>query len=153
VLRVLSRHGGAALVAGLLAGLSLAVPLVNAGGGPPRALFLQLPADAPEPAIGLSARRVADGGWLLVIAAENFRFTAVCLTSAAAVPVGHAHVLRGDRKLASAYAPAVPLGRLEPGVHRFRVVLRGQDHRALLGRRGLIEAELTLEVPGPRAGG
>lgn len=137
-----------ATVAVLLAALSVYAPLVNSKARPPRTLFLQLPADRPEPTISLSARPESGGAWLLEIHTTGFRFTMVCLVEAEASPVGHAHVVRGEAKIASAYVPVQSLGRLAPGSHTYRVELRGQDHRALVGRDGLIDAELTIHVPG-----
>ena len=150
--RLVARHAAAALLAALLAALSVAAPLVNAAGGPPRALFLRLPADLPEPRLALSARQGADGAWSLMIAAEGFRFTGICRADAEAAPVGHAHVLLGEVKVASAFAPTVGLGRLGPGLHRVRVLLRAQDHRALVGRNGLIQAEMVIAVPAAATG-
>jgi len=40
----------------------------------------------------------------------------------------------------------IDLDPLEPGRHDVTVVLRGQDHRALLGRHGLIKAEAVVTV-------
>jgi hypothetical protein len=144
---VLDRHGALALVAALLAGLSVGAPLVNARAGPPAALFLALPPGTPEPRLTLTASAQPDGGWRLAIAATDFRFTETCLATAAAIPVGHAHVIVGERKLSSAYTPVAELGKLPPGEHNVRVVLRAQDHRALLGSRGLIQAAITISVP------
>lgn len=141
------RLAAPATVAALLAALSVYAPMVNSKAGPPRTLFLQLPADRPEPTVSLSARPEGDGSWLLEIHATGFRFTALCLVEAQALPVGHAHVTRGEQKVASAYLPVLSLGRLGPGRHTYRVELRGQDHRALVGRNGLIDAELTIHVP------
>jgi hypothetical protein len=141
------RLAAPATVAALLAALSVYAPLVNSKARPPRTLFLQRPADRPEPTISLSARPEGDGAWLLEIHTTEFRFTMLCLVEAEASPVGHAHVTRGEQKIASAYVPVVSLGRLAPGSHSFRVQLRGQDHRALVGRNGLIDAELTIHVP------
>jgi hypothetical protein len=145
----IANHRATLGLAGLLAVTCIGVPLVNADAGPPRALFLRLPADIPEPTVALAARASADGRWMLDIAATGFRFTDLCIANAAAVPVGHAHVFRGEQKLATAYLPVVDLGRLGPGVHEIRVVLRGQDHRALVGRSGLVEASTIIAVPGP----
>ena len=141
------RLAAPATVAALLAALSVYAPLVNSEARPPRTLFLQLPAGRPEPTVSLSARPGGDGAWLLEIHATGFRFTAVCLVEAEALPVGHAHVTRGEEKVASAYLPILSLGRLAAGSHTYRVQLRGQDHRALVGRYGLIDAELTIHVP------
>jgi hypothetical protein len=146
---VLVRHGSFAALAVLLAVLSVAAPALNAAAGPPRALFLQLPAGLPEPEIALAASQGPGGRWQLRIDARHFRFTALCLADAAALPVGHAHVILGDRKVASAYAPVVDLGVLPPGEHEMTVVLRGQDHRALVGAHGLVQARTVIEVPVP----
>lgn len=131
----------------LLAALGAVASLVNAGSGPPRTLFLRLPAEVPAPSLTLAARGEVDGNWILEIKASGFRFTSLCTLAAEPIPVGHAHVYAGDRKLASAYLPVVDLGPLPPGRHEIRVVLRGQDHRALVGPDGLIEARTVIKVP------
>lgn len=145
--RFLLRHAAFGLVAMLLATLAVGAPLVNAVAGPPRSVFLQLPSDLPEPQVGLAAERLPTGHWQVRIDAEAFRFTDLCLTEAAAIPVGHAHVILNGVKVASAYHPVVDLGDLPPGRHHIEAVLRGQDHRALVGRQGLIKADLVIAVP------
>ncbi len=146
MIRALRRNAATLLVALVLGAAGSGAALVNADAGPPRTLFLQLPEDTPEPGLALSAERRSDGRWMLDIHTTGFRFKASCLPVAAAAPVGHAHVLRDGAKIASAFVPQVDLGRLGPGTHRYRVVLRGRDHRVLLGRQGAIEAELTIEI-------
>ncbi|MGB5556476.1 MAG: hypothetical protein WBN04_00520 [Paracoccaceae bacterium] len=146
--RILARYGAAAIVSALLATLAAAAPLVNATGGPPRTVFLQLPADLPEPKVKLAIYPLPSGRWQLEIEVDGFRFTELCLTEAEAVPVGHAHIIRDGVKIASAYHPVIDLGHLPPGRHRIEAVLRGQDHRALLGHQGLIKSEVTVVVGG-----
>lgn len=136
-----------ALMVALLAAVTVTVPMVNANGNPPPTLFLQLPSDRPEPELSLDAVRLPNGEWELHLLVRNFRFTAFCVAQATGAPIGHAHIYRGDQQVASAYFPVVPLGRLMPGPHRFRAMLRGQDHRALVGQDGLIEADITVTVP------
>lgn len=143
----IARHGAFAILAGLLAALSVAVPVLNAAAGPPRALFLRLPETLPEPELALEASEAQDGSWLLRIDARGFLFTALCVADAAALPVGHAHVILDGRKIASAFAPIVDLGALPPGVHLAQVVLRAQDHRALVGSHGLVQARIVISVP------
>ena len=143
----LARHGSFAVLAGLLAALSVAAPVLNAAAGPPRTLFLRLPATLPEPELALAASEAPDGSWQLRIEASGFRFTALCVADAAAVPVGHAHVILDDRKIASAFVPVVDLGVLPPGDHQVQVVLRAQDHRALVGSHGLVQARIVISVP------
>jgi hypothetical protein len=147
MLKSASRHRAALAVGCILVAVALGVPVVNANAGPPRALFLALPADLPEPRVSLSAAQDSDGSWRLKIDATDFQFTDLCVANAAAMPRGHAHVIEGDAKRASAYAPELILGHLAPGRHEFRVVLRGQDHRAMVGRGGMIEASLVLSIP------
>ena len=142
----LARQGPFLALAGLLAALSVAVPVVNAAAGPPRALFLRLPATLPEPELALVASESPDGSWQLRIDTRGFRFTALCVADAAAVPVGHAHVSVDGRKIPSAFVPVVDLGVLPPGNHRVQVVLRAQDHRALVGSRGLVQARVVISV-------
>jgi len=143
----LAGHGSFAVLAGLLAALSVTAPVLNGAAGPPRALFLRLPATLPDPELTLTASEAAEGSWQLRIEASGFRFTALCVTDAAAVPVGHAHVILADRKIASAFTPVVDLGVLPPGDHQVQVVLRAQDHRALVGSRGLVQARVVISVP------
>lgn len=142
----------AGAVAVLLATLSVYAPVLNAKAEPPRALFLLLPADRPEPTLSLSASPDSGGTWLLEIETIGFRFTALCQVAAQAAPVGHAHVILDDAKIATAYLPVLSLGPFPEGRHEIRVVLYGQDHRALVGRAGLIAAELEVTVSGQGSG-
>lgn len=141
------RFGAVAFVAALLATLAAGVPSINLAADPPRAVFLKLPGHVPQPTVSMQAHQASSGRWLLEIHASKFRFTDLCVTDAAAIPVGHAHVIRDGVKVASAYQPVVDLGVLAPGSHRITVVLRGQDHRALVGREGLISAVTEIVVP------
>lgn len=130
-----------------LASLGVFASLVNAGSGPPRTLFAKFAAEEPVPSVAVSAVMDDDGRWVLAIEATGFRFTHLCTLTAEPVPVGHAHVYSGDRKLASAFYPVIDIGQLPPGRHEVRVVLRGQDHRALIGPLGLVEARTLIDVP------
>lgn len=141
------RCGAGIVVLAVLSALALSAPSINADAGPPRSVFLKLPAGQPAPEVGLEAYRHPSGHWHLRIAAQGFQFTSICVAQAAALPVGHAHVIRDGVKVASAYHPIVDLGSLPPGQHRIRVILRGQDHRALVGPDGLVQAEIDLVVP------
>lgn len=144
--RAFARHSATLAVSLLLATLAAAAPHINAENAPPRSVFLRLPPDRPEPSVALTATPREDGTLRLRIETEGFTFTELCVTEAAAVPVGHAHVIVDGVKVASAYHPVIDLDPLPPGVHDVTVVLRGQDHRALLGRTGLIRAEATVGV-------
>lgn len=150
--KFLVRHRIILILATILFGLTLCVPIVNASAPLPRSLFLTLPENSPQPEVRLAAQRGRDGRWMLEITAERFEFTALCQANARAVPRGHAHVILDGTKFASAYAPFLDLGALPRGRHEIRVVLRGQDHRALVGRNGLIETSLTLDIPAQRKG-
>jgi hypothetical protein len=152
MLRFLDHHRIILGIGAILGALTLCVPIVNASSPLPRALFLPLPADMPEPRVSLGARPDPDGRWTLDISASDFEFTTLCVANARAVPRGHAHVIKNGAKLASAFAPEFDLGLLPAGRHEIRVVLRGQDHRALVGHGGLIEASLTLDIPASPAG-
>jgi hypothetical protein len=134
----------------LLAGIAAALPGANATGQPPRTVFVILPDSAPQPALALNARREADGTWTVMIDAPGFVFTDLCRTASEAMPIGHAHVILDGAKVATATAPIFRLGPLAPGRHRLRIGLRAQDHRALVGKGGLVEAGLTLVEPSPR---
>ncbi|SMX31992.1 hypothetical protein [Actibacterium lipolyticum] len=130
-----------------LSAFALFVPQINAGGGPPRSVFLQLPDEAPTPDVQLTAVPAKDGEWFVTITASDFRFTTLCLPEAEPVPLGHAHIIVDGQKVASAYHPVVKLGVLAPGQRHIQAVLRGQDHRALLGRQGMIKADIFVTVP------
>jgi hypothetical protein len=130
----------------VLAALGGVASLINAGSGPPRTLFARLPAEGSAPGVKLDAEMNADGHWILEIETSGFRFTHLCTLAAEPVPIGHAHVYAGDRKLASAYLPVVDLGPLPPGSHEIRVVLRSQDHRVLVGPDGPTEARTVIEA-------
>ncbi len=144
--RTLTYASPAALLAPLLLAVGLIVPSVNAHSGPPPSVFHQLDPSLPEPEIRLSARQSAAGNWTLFIDVEHFDFTPICRAVGEPKPTGHAHVINGDVKIASAFQPWIGLGRLEPGRHEIRVVLRGQDHRALMGASGLLAASIEIDV-------
>lgn len=139
--------GPSAALTLLLTGLSVAAPVYNGQKIAPRSVFLQLPDTVPQPELSVVAIALPDGRWRLALDVTHFQFTDLCLPQAEAIPVGHAHVMVDGEKLASAYQPVVELGPLPSGGHDLRVVLRGQDHRALLGRNGLIEARVRIHVP------
>jgi hypothetical protein len=142
----LTRPGATIAVSVFLATLAAAAPHINAESGPPRSVFLRLPGDAVDPTVAMDLEPRPDGRWRLRIDTDGFTFTSLCLTEAAAVPVGHAHVIVDGVKVASAFHPVIDLDPLPPGKHDVTVVLRGQDHRALLGRHGLIKAEAVVTV-------
>lgn len=145
-LRSLARHGGILAVSALLATLAAAAPMINADGGPPRSVFLRLPANAADPTVAMELKPRDNGTWRLTIHTTGFTFTSICVTDAEAVPVGHAHVIVNGAKVASAFEPFMDIGPLPPGQHDVTVVLRGRDHRALLGKNGLIKADTTITV-------
>lgn len=129
----------------LMATLALGAPVYNAENQAPRAVFLTLPDTAQVPTLAVTATK-HDGAWLLTLDTTGFTFTAFCLPTAEPAPIGHAHIILNGQKIGSAYVPIYDLGVLPPGLHRITVILRAQDHRALLGPHGLIEADLTLIV-------
>ncbi len=145
----LSKIGPIAIVAGFLGSLAIGAPSYNAQNTAPRSVFLTLPTDLPEPEIKMTVSQDASGHWQLRLDVSAFQFTTLCVSDAEAVPIGHAHIIRDGIKIASAYHPIVDLGRLAPGRHRISVVLRGQDHRALLGQDGLLQKQIIIAVPKP----
>lgn len=147
MIRHIIRNWQGLMVLVTLVSLGIALPHVHAEEKPPHQIFAQLAAGTPDPVISVEARQNDRGGWVLDIAASNFNFTEICKTVADARPVGHAHVSTGDVKIASAFQPWFVLGKLEPGKHTFRIVLRAQDHRVLVGQKGMIAAEVTIDVP------
>jgi len=143
------------MIRGVLAGgvgmwmlaLGFAVPAWNAQARLPSDLFVQLEPHHPVPELSLRAAPGPGGNWRLRILAKAFVFTDVCVTVARPALIGHAHVYRDGRKVAGAYRPEVSLGQLGPGVHRFEVILRAQDHRVLAGPDGAIVARIEIRIP------
>ncbi len=138
---------GPCIIAALLASLVVAAPIVNAKGRPPRAVFLILPDTMTPPEVTVRTQAVGNGRYLLTLDAAAFVFTDLCVADAEAVPVGHAHVHLNGQKVASAFTPVVEIGPLEPGTHAVDVVLRGQDHRPIIARDGLVQARIQIKVP------
>jgi hypothetical protein len=149
---ILSRLGASAFVAALLVGLAVAGAAHNKTADAPRSVFHRLPDHLPEPQMTISVQQLPSGIWRVSLDVSAFQFTDLCLFDAKALPIGHAHVIHNGVKIASAYQPLVDLGRLPPGRHRISAVLRGQDHRALLGKHGLIKAEVVIVIPSPQVG-
>lgn len=145
--KILSRIGPMALIAGLLGSLAAGAASFNANNTAPRSVFLTLPVGIPQPSLALSVAQDASGKWNLYMDTKAFQFTEICMTESEAIPVGHAHVILNGVKIGSAYRPIMHIGVLPPGQHRISVVLRGQDHRALIGQNGLIDAAFVIDVP------
>ncbi len=143
----LSQIGPIAMVAGLLGSLAVGAPSYNAQNTIPRSVFLTLPTDLPEPKIEMTASQGPSGAWQLRLDVSDFQFTTLCVNSAQPVPIGHAHIIRDGVKIASAYYPIIDLGHLVPGRHRISAVLRGQDHRAMVGADGLLQMDIIIWVP------
>lgn len=131
---------------GLLLGMLAIVPLLNAEAGPPETVFVMLDPTKPDPRIKAEAIAAGDGEWLLQMQVDGFSFSEICAVVETGKPVGHAHVYAGDKKIAAAYQPIVSLGKLPPGEHSLRIMLRAQDHRALVGSSGLIEQKIQIVV-------
>ena len=143
----LSQIGPIAILAALMGSLAIGAPSYNAQHVAPRSVFLTLPTDLPEPEIEMTISQDMSGRWQLRLDVSAFQFTTLCVSDADAAPIGHAHVILDGVKIASAYHPIVDLGYLAPGKQRIAVILRGQDHRALLGRGGLLRQEIEITVP------
>ena len=127
--------------------VALGIPKVNAISGPPSSVFAQWPETKPVPVPKVSATRQLNGRWQVTINAAGFVFSDICTTVEEPEAVGHAHVYKGDTKIAAAYAPITEIGPFAPGTHRISVVLRAQDHRTLVGPSGIITAEFVLREP------
>lgn len=138
---------GPCIIALLLGSLVIAAPIVNAKGRPPRTVFLILPDAVVPPTVDVRADAMGGGRYRLYLDTAHFAFTEICVPDAEAAPIGHAHVHVNGSKVASAYFPVVDIGPLDPGTHSINVVLRGQDHRALISRDGLVQGRVTLTVP------
>jgi hypothetical protein len=144
--RFTSRATAPVLLAALLMSLVLTAPVLNAMERLPARVFLTIPEGAPVPTIAVTAEPLKGGRYRLYLEARHFVFTDVCLNHATSSLEGHAHVHVNGQKVASAFTPWVELGPLPPGVHQIDVVLRGQDHRPLASQKGLIRAEVTINV-------
>ena len=127
--------------------LAALAPMVNADAGPPASVFARWPEQRPVPLVHLTPARYPDGSWYVDLRADGFVFSAICQTVNGPQTIGHAHVYSGERKVAAAYTPRVDLGHLRPGRHSFRAVLRAQDHRALVGPKGLLAGTVVIDVP------
>ncbi len=138
---------GPCAIALLLATLVIAGPIVNSKGSPPHSVFLNLPQSATPPEVHIQTTALGGGRYLLMLHASAFVFTEVCVTDAEALPIGHAHVHVNGEKVASAYTPVVEIGPLETGVHTIDIVLRGQDHRPIIARNGLVKSSVQITVP------
>ena len=139
---------GPCIIALLLGSLVIAAPIVNAKGRPPRAVFLILPDAITPPTVNIEAEALGAGRYRLSLDTTEFMCTELCVPEAEAVPVGHAHVHVNGVKVASAYFPTIEIGPLAPGTHVIDVVLRGQDHRPIVGRDGLAQSVVNITVPG-----
>ncbi len=136
-------------VAALYLGIAIAAPSYNAQQIAPRSVFLTLPDTLPAPELSLNLEPLASGRWRLTVEAAHFQFTELCVAEASALPVGHAHIIVNGEKVASAYQPIIDLDLEGEGLHQITVILRGQDHRALIGKDGLIAASMRIVVPKP----
>ncbi len=148
------RIGSALLLASTAACFSVLVNLYLSNAGtfsqPPGTVFVEVPDGHKTPTMRLKSERAPNGEWLLRIETSNFAFTELCVNRTDRAQTGHAHVHEGDRKIGTAYVPVFSLGRLAPGRHEFLVMLRAQDHRAVVGGDGLIMERITITVPTPR---
>ncbi|MBI1383962.1 MAG: hypothetical protein GC150_03505 [Rhizobiales bacterium] len=127
---------------------TVAGALATLDGKPSRILFQPVPADVPAPVItAASAEREVDGSWTLRLDVTNFGFLAICRPAEEGRVVGHAHVYSRGRKIATAFAPIISLGRLAQGRHRLLVTLQATDHRAFVTNDGMITAEIEVDVP------
>ena len=130
----------------LLLAMLVIIPRLNAEAGPPGTVFVQLDPGRPDPRIEAAVTSLENGEQLLRLDVDGFTFSDICAVVETDEPIGHAHVYAGNRKIASAYEPIVSLGRLPKGKHTLRIILRAQDHRALVGSDGLIERHIRVVV-------
>lgn len=130
---------------GLVLAMGAIIPALNATPGPPEEIFASLDPETPEPRIRAKVDPTQKE-WLLYLDVDGFAFSEICRATTSTKLVGHAHIYRGDEKVATAYEPIVSLGKLPVGDHVFRIMLRTEDHRALVGASGLIEREVTVVV-------
>ena len=129
----------------LLAMLAI-IPWLNSEAGPPESVFVQLDPKTPDPRIEADVTSLQNGEQLLRLDVDGFTFSDICAVVETGEPIGHAHIYAGNQKIAAAYEPIVSLGRLPKGEYTLRIMLRAQDHRALVGSEGLIEREIRVVV-------
>lgn len=122
------------------------IPWLNAKADPPDSVFVMLDPTTPDPSIEAELTSLESGEQLLRLDVDGFSFTDICAVVETGEPIGHAHIYAGNQKIAAAYEPIISLGRLPKGEHTLRIMLRAQDHRALVGSEGLIEREIRVVV-------
>ncbi|MEL6997133.1 MAG: hypothetical protein AAFP68_02640 [Pseudomonadota bacterium] len=142
------RHWHGLVLIAVLFVTALMASQVNSKSGPPRSVFVAWPSEPSAPELVLTPGQYSAGTWFVDLRAEGFAFSELCQAVSGPQTIGHAHIYKGDTKVAAAYVPRAELGALSPGQHRFRAVLRAQDHRALIGPDGLITAQIVIHVPG-----
>ncbi|MEM8949585.1 MAG: hypothetical protein AAGA21_13650 [Pseudomonadota bacterium] len=130
----------------LLIAMLAVIPWLNAEAGPPASVFVMLDPKTPDPRIEADVTSLPTGEQLLRLDVDGFTFSKICAAVETNEPIGHAHIYAGKQKIAAAYEPIVSLGKLPKGEHSLRIMLRAQDHRALVGSEGLIEREITVVV-------
>lgn len=133
-------------VLALLLAMLVIIPRLNAEAGPPDSVFVMLDPEKTDPRIEAEVTSLKSGEQLLRLDVDGFSFTDICAVVRSGEPVGHAHIYAGNQKIAAAYEPIVSLGKLPKGEHTLRIILRAQDHRALVGSEGLIERHIRVVV-------
>ena len=131
----------------LLGATAITAPELNQKGGPPRSVFLILPEGSASPTVSIESEELGNGRYRLRLNTTDFRFTAICSPKAEPVPIGHAHIHVDGKKVTSAFVPIVEIGPLPPGDHLITAVMRGKDHRAIVGRNGLAQGSVAVTVP------
>ncbi|MGI9486649.1 MAG: hypothetical protein ACR2RF_12370 [Geminicoccaceae bacterium] len=130
----------------LLLAMLVVIPRLNAEAGPPESVFVKLDPGRPDPLINAEVTSLKSGEQILRLDVDGFTFSDICAAVETGEPIGHAHVYAGNQKIAAAYEPIVSLGKLPKGNHTLRIMLRAQDHRALVGSEGLIEQHIRVVV-------
>ena len=117
------------------------------------------PGESATPVSVDVAAEATDGGVLVRIDTEGWRWAPEEVNAANSDGAGHAHIYVGDVKLSRVYGPYHFIPDLAPGEHKIKVSLNTNDHTELTWQGELLEAITSVTVPeegvaaGSRQGG
>ena len=88
----------------------------------------------------------SEGGVLVHIMTDGWRWAPENVDGEAKLGEGHAHIYVDGEKIGRAYGPYYYINPLEPGSHQVRVVLNHNDHRSITVNGFLAEATAVVHV-------
>lgn len=106
---------------------------------------IDVPADA-APSISLSTVPNGNGGHILLLTTQNFRFAPENVDGPHITGEGHAHLYINGEKIGRMYGNAYDLGALPAGTHQVRVTLNANNHAEYTSAGVPIAAETTLTI-------